>query len=295
MAITPKITDLDEVHLKAGLGSRRTGEHVASLLKGLDTGRTYDVVKADTEVTIASGVAAATQAYHTIDTESDASTDDLDSVTGDLAVDGSSLFIRPAHADRSIVLAHAIGTNKIACPGGHDLTLSDVTDWAWLKHNGTQWTVLAWSSLVGQEGDILVQETTIATAAVKTLNATPVVIIPAPSADEFVAFVDATLFLDFASAAYDGIAAGEDLLVSYTDASGQAVGVVECTGFMDQGADTIRYLPGPSIAAVDGSTANDLTPVAQAAIVISMLVGEIATGDSPLKVRARYRRLKAAW
>lgn len=101
---------------------------------------------AATERTIASGVISVTQLVHTIDTQSDASSDDLDSITGGQAE--QMLIVRPASAARTVVLKHAIGTDKIATPGGIDISLAEATDWAILCHNGTQWSVVGSSALV---------------------------------------------------------------------------------------------------------------------------------------------------
>ena len=133
-------------------------------------------------------------------------------------------------------------------------------------------------------GKIRVTDTLIATAAVKTLNATPVTVIAAPGASVYTQFLGAYLFLDFGTAAYDGIAAGEDLALSYTDASGDTVSAtIEATGFMDAAADAL-YVANPI----------DCIPVANAVIALHMLTGEIATGDSPLKVRCFHRQVRAA-
>jgi hypothetical protein len=87
-------------------------------------------------------------------------------------------------------------------------------------------------------------------------------------------------FLDFGTAAYDGIAAGENFVVKYTDASGATLITVESDGFLDASADALRY----------ADAANTLiTPVENAALVAHILTGNIATGDSPLKVRTFYR------
>jgi hypothetical protein len=101
---------------------------------------------AASELTIASGAIAATRSYHTVDTEADAASDDLDDITGLAA--GEILFVTPAHTDRSIVLRHAVGANKIATLGGRNITLAETTDWALLMGNGTQATVIAASTLV---------------------------------------------------------------------------------------------------------------------------------------------------
>lgn len=130
-------------------------------------------------------------------------------------------------------------------------------------------------------------EVTVATGAVKTLNGSPVELVATPGLGKAIAMIDATLFLDYATTAYDGIAAGEDLEIRYTNGSGALVATIETTGFLDASADAVRYVLPASAAAV--------TPVANAALVLDMAAGNIATGDSPLKVRVRYRIIDTAW
>ena len=101
---------------------------------------------AASELTIASGVVAATQLVHSIDTEADAASDDLDSITGGQAE--QMVLVRPASAARTVVIKHAIGANKIATPGGISISLAEGTDWALLMYNGTQWSVIGSSALV---------------------------------------------------------------------------------------------------------------------------------------------------
>jgi len=129
-------------------------------------------------------------------------------------------------------------------------------------------------------------DVTIATAAVKTLNATPVALVASPGVGKIAVPVLVQLMLDYGSVAYDGIASGEDLNIRYTDGSGALIATVETTGFLDATADAVRV--------VAPTTAAALTPVANAAIVLFMATGEIATGNSPLKVRTYYRVLDAA-
>ena len=132
--------------------------------------------------------------------------------------------------------------------------------------------------------DVQAATVTIATASVKTLNATPVELVPAPGSGYANILLGALAFLDYNSAAYDGIAAGEDLAIKYTDGSGQQVAVFEATGFLDQTSDQVRW----TYPTVQTSTAGQ-TPVANAALVAHMLAGEIATGNSPVKIRCYYR------
>lgn len=146
-------------------------------------------------------------------------------------------------------------------------------------------TVLS-GGLASPAGTVKVQNTTITTAQVKALNATPITVVTGPAAGYAAVLVGVELMLDFATTAYDGIAAGEDLVLKYTDASGDTVATVETTGFLDATADAFRYVYPASTAAI--------TPVAEADIVAHILIDEIATGDSPLKVRAEYKVIPIA-
>ncbi len=127
-------------------------------------------------------------------------------------------------------------------------------------------------------------DVTVTTAELLALFATPKELVAAPGAGRFLLFTGAFLFLDFNAAAYAGIAAGEDLQISYTNGAGQLVAQIETTGFLDAVADDHRWVPIISAAVL-----NDITPVANAALVLSLLVAEIITGDSPLLVRTFFR------
>ena len=80
-----------------------------------------------TELTIASGAITATQGYHTVDTESDAATDDLDTITV-AGGEGDVVVIRPESSARTVVVKH--GTGNVQCVGGDDITLDDDYDFA---------------------------------------------------------------------------------------------------------------------------------------------------------------------
>lgn len=96
-----------------------------------------------TELTIASGVITVVQGNHTIDTEGDAASDDLDTING--APEGMLVYVRPASGARTVVLKHDVG--NIICPGAVDISLADVTDEALLFYNGSKWIVVAASLL----------------------------------------------------------------------------------------------------------------------------------------------------
>ncbi len=123
-------------------------------------------------------------------------------------------------------------------------------------------------------------------AELLALNATAIVMVAAPGAGKALVFMGAAIQYDFVATACTGVAAGEDLVFKYTNASGEQVSAhVETTGMIDQGNDELRY-----VAPVSGDAAvSDVTPLANAAIVLNLLVGEVADCGSPLDVRIYYR------
>lgn len=97
------------------------------------------------ELTIAAGVITVTGNYHTIDTEADAASDDLDTISG--GADGMPLFLFPANNARTVVVKH--GTGNIICPGGVNISLDDATDFllAFFSSANNKWSVVAGFSL----------------------------------------------------------------------------------------------------------------------------------------------------
>lgn len=127
--------------------------------------------------------------------------------------------------------------------------------------------------------------TTITSAQVLALNATPRTVVAAQGAG--MAIIPSRVAIHKpAGTAYSGIASGEDLVLKYTNGSGaQCSGVIETTGFLDQATAQTRVAHAPGST---GSTAGDYAPVANAAVVLHLLTGEITTGDSPIYVRVWY-------
>lgn len=137
----------------------------------------------------------------------------------------------------------------------------------------------------GVEG---LRKTTITTAQLLALNATPQIIVPAAPTGFVNIFLAAALYKP-AGTAYAGIAATEDLIAKYTNGSGQQVSAyVEPVGFLDQTTAQLRYVG--AVASIGTTTAGDVTPL-NAAIVLHLAVGEITTGTSDLIVWTWYRRL----
>jgi len=73
-----------------------------------------------TEVTIASGAVTITQGVHTVDTEADAASDDLDTING--GTDGTLLRLYMEDAARVVTLKHNVG--NILVSTGADITMS---------------------------------------------------------------------------------------------------------------------------------------------------------------------------
>lgn len=135
----------------------------------------------------------------------------------------------------------------------------------------------------------LSRDTLVSSAQVLALNATPITIVPAPGANLALVCEGAVIHKP-AGTAYAGIAAGEDLSVKYTGAAGLEVGEVETTGFLDQTTAQTRFMRVHTAA----SAISSIIPVANAVLVLHLLVGEITTGDSPLHIRVYYRVVPAA-
>ncbi len=126
---------------------------------------------------------------------------------------------------------------------------------------------------------------TITSTQVLALNATPVEVIAAPGAGKAIV-IERVKGVTAGGTAYGAIAAGEDLALRYTNGSGTIQTVLETTGWLDQVTAQVRTAR-PSSAA--GTALVEFTPVADAAIVAHMLLGEITTGDYPVLLTVYYR------
>lgn len=130
----------------------------------------------------------------------------------------------------------------------------------------------------------------ITSAQIKALNGTPIEIVPAAAVGWHIVPTGFALYKPANTVAYDGIAAGEDLGVKYTDTNGLLVATIETTGFLDSTAAQFRWAYPYHAASGVGAGASYL-PVTAEKLVIQMLVGNIATGNGTLKVRTFYQIL----
>lgn len=80
-------------------------------------------LSAGSELTIASGTITATASHHIIDTEGDASTDDLDTING--AITGGFLILQLANASRVVTVKDGVDNIDL---GGSDYTFSGLGD-----------------------------------------------------------------------------------------------------------------------------------------------------------------------
>jgi hypothetical protein len=84
------------------------------------------------ELTIATGAVTATGSYHSVDTEADAASDDLDTING--GVGGMRLVLRASDSGRTVVVKD--GTGNIQCAG--DMSLDNIQDTIELIYDDVQ-------------------------------------------------------------------------------------------------------------------------------------------------------------
>jgi hypothetical protein len=90
---------------------------------------------AHTELTILSGAVTVTQSWHELDTEADASTDDLVTING--GTEGDVVYLNAINNTRTVVIKH--GTGNIECQSGEDIILDFSKDRVELLYDGANW------------------------------------------------------------------------------------------------------------------------------------------------------------
>tara|TARA_R110000803_G_scaffold1228_5_gene4010 strand:+ start:2839 stop:5031 length:2193 start_codon:yes stop_codon:yes gene_type:complete len=92
------------------------------------------------ELTIASGVVTATASFHSIDTQSDASTDDLVTING--GSEGAILYLIAASSARTVVLKDSTGNLEMA----GDFSLTSIRDMITFIYNNGAWVEVSRSN-----------------------------------------------------------------------------------------------------------------------------------------------------
>lgn len=88
-----------------------------------------------TELVISSGAITITRSNHTVDTESDSASDDLDTING--GVTGDILYLRTENDARDVVIKH--GTGNILTHDLADVTIGTTGRFAYLMFDGSNW------------------------------------------------------------------------------------------------------------------------------------------------------------
>lgn len=139
------------------------------------------------------------------------------------------------------------------------------------------------------EGDIIapkrhgVAVTTVTSAQLLALNATPQTIIAAPGPN--LAIVPKLVAVKKAAGTAYTAGAGEDLVLKYTNGAGDECSAqFDSDGFLDQTTEQVRVGGGP----VATDSVSTMAPVANAAVVLHLLVGEVTGGTGDLTVRVKY-------
>lgn len=136
------------------------------------------------------------------------------------------------------------------------------------------------------EDTIQQAQVTLTAAQIKALAATQITLVAAPGAGKAVHFMGALLKLNYGSEVFTESA--DNLVIKYTNASGVAVSdVIECTGFIDQSADTITSAVPVKDAIVAASACEN-----QALVIDNNGDGEFggnASNDSTISIDVSYR------
>jgi hypothetical protein len=123
-------------------------------------------------------------------------------------------------------------------------------------------------------------EVEIPSAEILALFTTPKALVAAPGAGKVLEFISLLLAYDYGTVAYT-IGAATNLQVKYTDAAGAAVSTTQAvTGFIDQATDQLR--------ALDKLEAS-VTPVANAALVLTLAGANVTGGDGTIHAKVAYR------
>lgn len=97
------------------------------------------------ELTIDTGKITITHSFHTVDTESDASSDNLDQILG--GRNGQILILKPANDGRTVVIRS--DERNIYTSGNTSFSMDDAHDTAVLMYHGSYWYLILSISIAG--------------------------------------------------------------------------------------------------------------------------------------------------
>lgn len=146
-----------------------------------------------------------------------------------------------------------------------------------------------------RDGYLVVTGTLTATQ-VRTLNASPITVLPAVAAGKGYVIESMQLFMDFQANAYDSVGAGEDFALLNT--AGSKTWLI-CDTVLCLGAASTNDEFGYASADNFSQRGNEI--VSTSGINLTILSGEIAAlnndanGDSPISYRIRYRIVDTAF
>lgn len=190
---------------------------------------------------------------------------------------GQQLIIRLAVAGGGVATI-----TPSRCTGFTSVVLYNAGDYVVLEYIDDS---IGWMKIAEFAGSDVIHraDKIIATGGVLALNATPIAVIPAGGSGVYHEFLGGVVFLDYAGTAY-AADAGEDLCLRYTDGSGDIVSNDIDGEEFEATADAVYILsPVPT-------NPNVAQHLANTAIFAHIKSGEWATGTSPLKIRAFYRK-----
>ncbi len=128
--------------------------------------------------------------------------------------------------------------------------------------------------------EICYERVVVSSAEILALFTTPKTLVAAPGPGRLLNLLGAMIYLDATATAYAGVDAADDLTIRYTNAAGAAASnTLEATGFIDQTTDQIRTIK---------PIATDITPVANAPLVLHLSNSNITTGTGVLYVDILY-------
>lgn len=131
------------------------------------------------------------------------------------------------------------------------------------------------------------KKVTITSTQVLALAAAPQELVAAV-ASTYLVFVSALIELDKGATAYDDAAADGDLVIRYTNGSGEAIAFIEADGFIDSATDDVRFVGGQNEDEAGANANLPITPVVNSAIVLDNNGAEFTGGDGALDIVINY-------